>query len=239
MLRHKFSGLSSLVPILISLCSFAKMENTASVNVRKPPLISFQAGIFFCLGSISLLAACAGSYNPLTDYEEVKPATAIITPPADIQHTAYDPAIIEHGKYMVDLLGCANCHTDGALIGEPDLNRVLAGSHIGIAYSNPLAEAHPGIVYPANLTPDPESGMGKWSDDEIIRMIRSGVDRHGKHQLSVMPWPAYARVSDVDAQAIVAYLRSLTPVKHHVPGKVKRGEKATGPFVHFGMYRSQ
>ncbi len=236
---HKISGLSWLVPLLTCVYLFAKKESPDSASMHKLPVIFSQAGIFFCIGAISLLAACAGPYNPLTDYTEVKPSTTINTPQADMQHTAYDPALIGHGKYMVDLLGCANCHTDGALIGEPDFSRVLAGSHIGIAYSNPLIEDNPGVVYPSNLTPDAETGLGQWNDDEMIRMIRSGIDRHNKHKLSVMPWPAYARVSDADARAIVAYLRSLPPVKHRVPDNVKRGQKATAPYVHFGMYRSQ
>ena len=186
-----------------------------------------------------MLAACAKTYNPLDDFEEVHSITAMPAPEPDMQKTSYEPALIDHGKYMVEILGCGNCHTDGALLGNPNFDRQLAGSHIGIAYTNPLEDKYPGIVYPSNLTPDPKTGIAEWSDDALMKIIRSGIDRHGIRKLSVMPWPAYAAISDDDTAAIVAYLRSLAPVSHQVPKAVSRGHKATAPYVHFGMYRTR
>ncbi len=188
---------------------------------------------------VLVLSACSTPHRPLDNYEEIKPDTAVAASPSDPHKASPADANVEHGQYLVELLGCAICHTDGALIGRTDLHKRLAGSRIGIAYSDPLIEANPGVVYPPNLTPDPETGLGAWSDDEMLKMIRTGIDRHGRLKLAVMPWPSYARLSDRDARDIVAYLRHLTPIQHRVPANVAPGEKATAPFVHFGVYRSK
>ena len=137
------------------------------------------------------------------------------------------------------MLGCGTCHTDGALIGEPRSDRWLAGSSIGIAYSNPLEVDNPGVLFPRNLTPDKETGLGMWTEEEIARKIRTGIDRHGGASVPVMPWPAFARFSDTDVTAIVAYLRSLPAVSHAVPVTVPPGTKTKHQYVHFGVYRSR
>ncbi len=125
-----------------------------------------------------------------------------------------------------------------ALTGNSNMQRHLAGSQTGIAYTNPMKQKNPGVVYPANLTPDPETGLGKWTDDAIIQMIRIGINPDAGHALSVMPWPAYAKIFDDDMKSIVAYLRNLPPVQHKVPENIRAGQKATAPFVHFGVYQS-
>lgn len=189
---------------------------------------------------IVLIAACSTARSPLEDYELQKPVTIMDAPAPSVNAAASaDPNRVERGRYLVELLGCGSCHTDGALIGEPNMDRRLAGSHVGIAYSDPLKHARPGIVYPANLTPDPKTGIGGWNDEQIIRVIRSGVDRAGRQHLSVMPWPAYGKLSDEDALAIAAYLRSLPPVEHLVPENVRPGAPAKAPYVHIGVYRSR
>jgi mono/diheme cytochrome c family protein len=144
-----------------------------------------------------------------------------------------DDAQIERGKYLVNLLSCAACHTDGQLINEPVKERYLAGSDVGIAYSN---DENPGVVFPANLTPDPETGLGRWSREEITRNIRYGIDKHGRQQLPIMPWPGYAHMAIEDAEAITSYLMSIAPVKHQVPKNVARNEPSKAPYVKYGVY---
>jgi hypothetical protein len=193
-----------------------------------------------CIAVSFMLTACTTTTNPLQEYDALIPSTVLEAPVAGIAASNnYEPERVEHGKYLVELLGCGSCHTDGALIGQPSQDKRLAGSQVGIAYSNPLEEKNPGIVFPSNLTTDLETGLGSWSDTEIIQMIRSGVDRHGKRQLSIMPWQAYSKISEQDSQAIVAYLRGLAPVKHSIPEAVQRGQKTTRPFIHFGVYRKR
>ncbi len=191
------------------------------------------------------LAACAGDalhdsvpYDPLEDYVEVEAATILDAPSALAGRYAPDRAEqVERGEYLVELLGCGGCHTDGALVGAPDAERSLAGSRTGIAWSNPLGERNPGVVYPPNITPDVETGIGNWSDWQIADAIRFGVGRHGTGGIRVMPWPGYARLTDEDLEAIVAYLRSIEAVRHRVPDDVEPGRRATAPFVYFGYYR--
>lgn len=187
------------------------------------------------------LNACSTPVQqPLRDFEELTPVTIMDAPlPDPVRGDGRDAARIARGKYLVELLGCGSCHTDGALVGMPDHTLRLAGSHIGIAYSDPLREKNPGVVYPSNLTPDPDTGLGKWSDTEIRQMITSGIDKHGRRKLAIMPWPAYARLDKEDAGAIIAYLRSLAPVAHKVPANVKPGKPAVQPFVYFGVYRKR
>jgi len=185
-----------------------------------------------------LLAGCA-TQDPLAGYEELTPTTVMEAPPPDERRTPSPPAEVAHGRYLVELLGCGACHTDGALVGEPRMDRRLAGSDIGIAYTDPVHDPDPGVAYPRNLTPDPDTGLGRWSDEQIVQAIRGGVNRHGIGRLLVMPWGAYSRMTDADVYAIVAYLRSLAPVSHRVPESVPPGEPAPSPYVHFGTYRSR
>jgi len=194
---------------------------------------------FSLISIVMLAAACATPKNPLEGMREITPSTLMDTPPATVRDDLpYSPEQVVRGEYMVALLGCASCHTDGALVGRPDTQRHMAGSRTGIAFTNPMNNKNPGIVYPSNLTPDPETGLGTWTDDAIIQMIRIGINPDGGHALSVMPWPAYSKISDADIRSIVAYLRSLPIVRHKVPDNVAPGQKATEPFVHFGVYQS-
>ena len=195
-----------------------------------------------CFIFLIFIGSCTNTtpYNPLNDYEELTPATVMDAPSPDPTRAgSYDPEQVKRGQYMVELLGCPSCHTDGALVGIPNNKRFLAGSHTGIAYTNPLKQKNPGVLYPANLTPDPETGLGNWTDESILQILRTGITPDGRHTLSVMPWTSYARLSDQDANAIVAYLRSLPPVHHEVPKDVAPGQKATEPYVHFGVYQSK
>ncbi len=139
---------------------------------------------------------------------------------------------------MVELLGCGACHTDGALAGEPDFDRSLADSQTGFAYTDPLGEKYPGIIYLANITPDDTTGIGAWTDQQIANAIRAGIGRHGSRRIAWMPWQGYARISDDDVDAIVSYLRTIKPVRHQVPDEVAPGKRATHPYVYFGVYRS-
>lgn len=190
----------------------------------------------------ALLASCAagGPSELLRDYEQVH-ATTILDAPSSKPGT-FSPQNLEsvrRGEYLVELLGCGSCHTDGALVGDPDLERGLAGSKTGIAFTNPLGEKYPGVIYPSNITPDSKTGIGTWTDTQITNAIRAGIGRHGSRRLATMPWRGYAKLSDDDATAIVRYLRSIEAVEHRVPDEVEPGHQARHPFVYFGVYRSR
>ena len=190
----------------------------------------------------AMLAACAAEMprDPMADYEELTSSTVLDAPSPVAGHFAPENRyLVQHGEYLVELLGCGGCHTDGALEGAPRMDKSLAGSSIGIAYMNPFGNDRPGVVYPPNITPDPETGIGDWSDNQIAAAIRSGLGRHLNRRIAVMPWQGYAKMSDEDVNSIVAYLRSIQPVKNTVPQEVPPGQRAKKPFVYFGTYRSR
>ena len=196
--------------------------------------------LLIMIASVVLLASCANQqyYNPLEEYEEVDAVTNLDMPtPANV--SADVKTKVAHGEYLVEMLGCGSCHTDGALVGKPDMRRSMAGSSVGIAYTNPLENKNPGIVFPRNLTPDRKTGLGTWTTGEIAAAVRSGAGRHGQRRILVMPWQRYAKISDTDVQAIIDYLRSLDPVVHQVPNPVPAGTRTRNPYVHFGVYRSR
>jgi len=184
--------------------------------------------------------ATVARYDPLRNYEELQPATVLDAPDPVAGNFAPERLQqVKHGEYLVELLGCGACHTDGALEGAPNMQRALAGSRIGIAYANPLGDQYPGVVYPPNLTPDEDTGLGSWNDLQIEQAIRTGIGQHAGRRLVAMPWRGYTKMTRDDVGAIVAYLRSIPPVSHKVPDEVIPGERASESYVYFGVYRSR
>lgn len=191
-----------------------------------------------------ILVACATEsepqYYPLDDYEQLDAATILDAPsPVPGNFAPEHRYQVERGEYLVELLGCGACHTDGALEGAPQIDRALAGSGIGIAFTNPLGGENPGIVFPPNITPDENTGIGLWSDQQMELAIRIGLGRHVGRRIAVMPWQGYTKMSDEDVTAIVSYLRSIEPVRHEVPDEVKPGQTTSHPYIYFGVYRSR
>ncbi len=190
----------------------------------------------YLIGLIVTLAGCESGYNPLDEYEQLDPAT-IFASPEPLPSPDYTPEQLSRGKYLIALLGCGSCHTDGALVGVPNSERLLAGSSTGIAYTSPFVNDYPGVIFPPNLTPDFETGLGGWTINRLVTMIRVGTTEHSGRSLPVMPWPAFAGISDTDAFAMAAYLKSLPPVHHQVPENVSEGEETSAAYVHFGVYQ--
>jgi mono/diheme cytochrome c family protein len=130
-------------------------------------------------------------------------------------------AAVERGKYLVTLGGCNDCHTPGSFFGKPDPKRVLGGSEVGFEIPNL------GVFYGPNLTPDKDTGLGKWTNDQIITALTTGRRPDGRGLAPIMPWRAFAKLTKADAQAIAAYLKSLPPVKNQVPGPFGTTETPT------------
>ena len=122
------------------------------------------------------------------------------------------PERLERGAYLASRHGCVVCHTerDWSAPGAPlRADRIGAG----VVWS---AEGMPWVTAP-NLTPDPETGIGRMSDDAIARAIREGIGADGRALFSLMPYGDYRRIPDEDVAAIVVYLRSLPPVRNPLP----------------------
>jgi len=132
-----------------------------------------------------------------------------------------DDAAVARGKYLVTLGGCQDCHTPGHFFGKPDMTRALGGSEVGFEIPGL------GTFYGPNLTPDKATGLGGWTDAQIIAALQTGMRPDGRMLAPIMPWRALAALTKADAQAIVAYLRSLPPVSNKVPGPFGPGETPT------------
>lgn len=131
---------------------------------------------------------------------------------------------VERGEYLAHIMDCGGCHHTGAFTPQPNLETPLAGSDIGFEIPGM------GVFYPPNLTPDAETGLGKWSDAEIITAFTTGVRPDGRKLSPAMPWVSYAHITADDAAALVAYLRSLKPVQHQVPGPFAAGDQPTAAY---------
>ena len=124
---------------------------------------------------------------------------------------ASTPERVARGRYIVEgEAHCLHCHSDRdwKTHGAPALPGLT-----GAGWDVPWADNHmPGRVFAPNLTPDPETGLGRVPDDAIARAIREGVSRDGR-ALFMMPWQNYRNLSDEEVASVVVYLRTLAPVK--------------------------
>ena len=142
-------------------------------------------------------------------------AAALASPAA-----AADKAV-ERGKYLVELGGCVHCHTPGYFLGKPDMGSRLGGSDVGFYVPNL------GTFYGPNLTPDKETGLGRWSTAEIVTAITTGKRPDGRELAPIMPWRSFAELSKSDARAVALYLKSLPPVSNRAPGPFGANETPT------------
>jgi mono/diheme cytochrome c family protein len=145
---------------------------------------------------------------------------------------------VARGKYLVTVAGCNDCHTPwkvGPGGPEPDMSRMLSGHPEGIelppaptlpagpwivsvAATNTAWSGPWGVSYTANLTPDPETGLGKWTLRNFTDTLRTG--RHmgrGRAVLPPMPIQMYKNFTDPDMDAIFSYLRTIPAVQNRVP----------------------
>lgn len=124
------------------------------------------------------------------------------------------PQRLVRGEYLVQHVAlCILCHSEHDF-KERDApviqGMLLAGAHMD-------EEGIPGDVYSPNLTPDPETGAGRWSDDQWSRAIREGIGHDGRALFPMMPYGNFRSMSDEDVAAIVVYLRTVQPVHHQQP----------------------
>jgi len=124
------------------------------------------------------------------------------------------PAHLARGKYLFTAsAGCIDCHSqhDDTKANWP----VIPGTE-GSGEIFPL-KGLPGNVVAPNITPDPDTGIGKWTDDEIARAIREGVDKDGRPLFNLMPYEHYRMMSDEDLASVIVYVRALPAVRHQLP----------------------
>lgn len=136
-------------------------------------------------------------------------------PPADVK-VELSPERVKRGEYLANkVMNCMECHT-GA---DPVTHAPIAEKFgMGGKYFGPEMGL-PGKIYSSNLTSDPKTGLGNWTDGEILRAMREGVAKDGRALFPIMPYVNYRTMSDEDAYAIVAYLRTLEPKENQVPSR--------------------
>lgn len=164
---------------------------------------------------------------------------------APLAALATQPDKVTRGKYLVTTSGCNDCHTPwvmGPKGPEPDMSRMLSGHPesmqlppapqpsgpwiVSAAATNTAWSGPWGVSFTANLTPDAETGLGKWTQANFTQTIRTG--RHmgrGRAILPPMPIPMYKHFTDADLEAIFTYLQSIPPVKNRVPEPIGSAAK--------------
>jgi mono/diheme cytochrome c family protein len=123
-----------------------------------------------------------------------RPAIGAIDPPS---RQSFDPVLVKRGRELAAIGNCSDCHTVRG-------SRNFAG---GLAVPTPF-----GTIFSTNITPDPETGIGRWSEEAFRRAMRSGVDREGRHLYPTFPYDHFTNVTDEDDRALYAYLMTREPV---------------------------
>lgn len=179
---------------------------------RKAPRHHHLRLVFVALGAFAA-AACTGKYVRRTSDERVEPT----------------PDNLARGEYLVrHVAACGACHTtreSGRLADRELADRLLAGGNV-IETISPKMK-----VWIPNITSDPDTGVGRRSDDQLARAIRDGIDANGNFLSPLMPFDAFRHMSDEDVRAVVAYLRSVPKVRQ----ERKPVKKQVPFFVHVGL----
>lgn len=137
--------------------------------------------------------------------------------PASSEKFEATPERVARGRYVVEHVSdCLGCHSDHFLTFSVPVKPGTEGAG-GYIFDEKLG--FPGVVAAQNITPDAQYGLGSWSDGEVLRAIREGVDRNGDALFPMMPYQHFRYMSDDDAKAVVAYLRTLKPIHQGVPPK--------------------
>jgi cytochrome c553 len=148
--------------------------------------------------------------------------------------------MVKRGEYLVSATGCHDCHTPhklGPEGPEPDMSLALSGHQAGQKLPPPPAPNGPwlfsgtgsftawsgpwGISYTQNLTPDKETGLGSYTEEQFVMTIREGKKQgRGRALLPPMPWRVIRNFSDEDLRSMFAYLQTVKPLKNKVPDPV-------------------
>ena len=142
-------------------------------------------------------------------------ARPLSRPPLNISAAA-NPERLARGEYLAFTAGCIDCHSrrDFTKYSGPPLTPFGAN---GACFDKGVGL--PGLLCPPNLTSDKETGIGAWTDGEVLRAMREGVSRDGRPLFPLMPYGDYKHMSDEDALSIVAYLRTLPGVSYKAPDR--------------------
>ena len=193
-----------------------------------------------------VVAGCSKENTAKDQASEQNQAVGETQPAGETQVAAANP--VERGKYLVETIGCADCHSPKNFTPEgipiPDATKALSGHPGGqmppfdknvlkpgnwyamapdlTAYAGPW-----GVSYAANITPDDQTGIGLWTEDVFVAAIRNGKHMGaGRPILPPMPYYYYKNLTDDDLKAVFAYLKSIPAISNAVPAPVGPAEAA-------------
>ena len=127
-------------------------------------------------------------------------------------------AVVARGEYLAhSVAGCMDCHSkrDFTKYSGP----VVPGTEGGGGFVFDQKLGLPGVLYGRNITPDNETGIGSWTDDDILKAITQGISKNGDTLFPLMPYPQFNRMAKDDLVAIIAYLRTLKPISNKIPAR--------------------
>lgn len=162
--------------------------------------------LFVALALVPVSLAVAASWHLLLT-PKARPVSSRV-------HVPSTPERLARGEYLGRrVTACFHCHSevDPDRLGAPPKPAVEGKGRVF-----PLPDLR-GPLVAGNLTPDESSGLGGWTDDELLRALREGIDRSGRALHPAMPYETFRSLSDDDAQALVAFLRSLPPARTSLP----------------------
>jgi len=128
------------------------------------------------------------------------------------------------GQYLARIMDCAGCHTPGALLGAPEMEKALSGGNVGFEVPGM------GVFSPPNLT-NHETGLAAWTEQDVVAAVTRGVRPDGRQLAPVMPWHAYSALTPEDALALARFLKSTAPTDNDLPDPVGPGERAPLPYL--------
>ncbi len=154
---------------------------------------------------VIVVAGCGLAYL-FANYPNVPPATNVTLPK--------DPDTLARGKYLTEHVAmCLDCHSERDFSHFAGPQKAGTMGKGGERFDGPTAGV-PGVIFAPNITP---SGVGAYSDGELMRAVTTGVARDGRALFPMMPYPNYGRVAEDDVKAILAYVRTLKAIENHPP----------------------
>lgn len=168
---------------------FSSRRNVAIVVILAVAVVISMS--FTISGIQKNVTQMAATDNAVVPYFPDYPATNL---------TGRDPALVKTGEYIAKAGDCIACHTN-----SPDRGKPFAG---GLPMQTPF-----GVIYSPNITPDKETGIGNWTDDQFIKAMQKGISPHGHFYYPAFPYIYFNRMTAEDLKALKVYLDSLPPVK--------------------------
>ena len=159
------------------------------------------AGFFCFLLTLIYFSACTNTDTANTVSDEKSDSAKLV---------------LERGSYLANhVAGCLDCHSkrDFTKYSGPIVPGTEGGG--GMVFDQKFGL--PGTLYARNITPDTATGIGSWTDDELIRAVTQGISRNGDTLFPLMPYPNYNRMAKEDLLSIIAFIRTLKPINNKVP----------------------